>query len=142
MDFISVIIKFLLIASVIVAPIGVFLVKPTASAWIKAGKLLLPILLVFVILSFINLSECLQHPQHDCLTYKTFFVAVAILEYVMFLGWFEYIWRRTHKQIVWPLKENLKYGAASNGVILISAFMTLIIFFYSMFSFYVHILIQ
>lgn len=50
-----------------------------------------------------------------------------MLVYTMYLGWFEYVWRRINKQIAWPLKENLKYDVTSNIVILISCFMTLLL---------------
>jgi hypothetical protein len=64
-----------------------------------------------------------------------FFVVMGMFQYIMFLGWFEYIWRRINKQIAWPLKENLKYDVTSNIVILISGSMTLLLIIKSVFEY-------
>jgi|TARA_B100001741_G_scaffold297069_1_gene281518 hypothetical protein len=127
MDFISWLVMSSLIVCAIGAPVGVFLIKPTASPWLKSGKLLFPIFLLCLTLSFTGLSDCFQPFYMGCVTFKMFLTGLAILGYTMYLGWFEYIWRRLHKQIVWPLKENLQYGVISNIVILISGFMTLLL---------------
>lgn len=142
MNLIFLLLKWLLVACAVGAPIGIFLVKPTAPTWAKSGKLLFPIVLLFLILNCTALSECFQPFQMDCAIFKMLFVVLATLQYIMFLGWFEYIWRRIHKQIAWPLRENLKYGIVSNAVIAISAFMTLIVFLYLLFSLYLQKLIQ
>lgn len=130
----SLLLKGLIVVCVVAAPIGILLVKPTAPATLKSGKLLFPIILLSFILGCISLPECFQPFQMDCVTFKILFIALTMLEYVTYIGWFEYIWRRRHKQIVWPLKENLKYGFASNSVIAVSAPTTFIAVFYFLFS--------
>lgn len=136
MSFISLLLIGLIIACAVGAPIGVLLVKPTAPSAMKTGKILLPIILLFLILSSTSLPECFQPFHVGCIIFKLFFVSLAVLQYIMYLGWFEYIWRRFHKQLAWPLKENLQYGIVSNAVIVISAIMTLIVFSYLLFSLY------
>lgn len=115
-----------LIVCAIGAPIGIFLLKPTASLWLKSGKLLFPIFLLFLTLSFTGLSNCFQPFQMGCVTFKMSFAGLLMLAYTMYLGWFEFIWRMIHKQITWRLKKNLRYGIVSNIVILISGVMTLL----------------
>jgi preprotein translocase subunit SecE len=70
------------------------------------------------------LLECFSDKSLGCLAFKGFFLCIGTLWFTMYLGWFEYIWRRIHKQILWPLKENLKYGVISNVVLCVSAIMT------------------
>lgn len=124
MDFIT----YSLLACLLGGPIAVFSVKPDAPSWIRSGKLLFPVFLLFLILNYTSpLYECLPYKNNGCWSFKLIFLSIALLEYTMYLGWFEYIWRRWHKQISWPLKENFKYGAISNIVLVISGFMTLIV---------------
>jgi|GEM_PF-2260272 len=126
MDFISLIVQLSLIACAVGAPIGIFLVKPTASSWLKSRKLLFPVFLLFLTLSYTALSDCIPYSKIGCYSFKMFFVLLGMLQYIMFLGWFEYIWRRWHKQISWPLKKNFQYGVVSNTFIVISACMTIL----------------
>jgi hypothetical protein len=124
MDFISLLIGSLLILCAFGAPMGILLMKPTAPQWLRSGKLLFPIFLLFLTLSYTGFSDCVPTFQIGCYLFKMAFILLAILGYIMYLGWFEYAWRRWHKQISWPLQKNLQYDFTSNIVIVISAFMT------------------
>ena len=124
MHFSSAIVAFSLLACFLVGPIAVFMVKPNASPQKKAAKLLLPIIIFFLTIASTSLLECFSDKSLGCLAFKGFFLCIGTLWFTMYLGWFEYIWRRIHKQILWPLKENLKYGVISNVVLCVSAIMT------------------
>lgn len=126
MYFLSFLVGLSLIICAIGAPISIFLVKPTKTSWVKSGKLLLPTFIFSLTTSFTALSDCIPYSQIGCYLFKMHFITLGMLLYTMYLGWFEFLWRIIHKQITWPLKENLKYGIVSNIVIIVSGFMTLL----------------
>lgn len=107
------------------APIAVFSVSNNASSRAKTIRLLSPLSLVFAGLSVVNLSACANNISYDCIAYKTIPVIAGTLAYTMYLGWFEYIWRRKNNQIVWPLSANAQYGIASNIILVISTILTI-----------------
>lgn len=112
-------------APALLAPIAVFCVNAQASGTIKTLRLLIPLGMVALGLALINFSYCRNNLSLDCAAYKSIDVIVGTLAYTMYLGWFEYIWRRKHKQIVWPLSENIQYGASSNLILAISLILTI-----------------
>ena len=120
-------IKILVLASLIscfaLMPIAIFLTKPTSPKWLLRLKILGPITLFTLTISYTSMSTCFEHNGWSCLSYMTF-VFIGMLQYITYIGWFEYFWRRIHKQIKWPLRNNLQYGVISNIVILISAVIT------------------
>ncbi len=118
--------KYSLLFCLLGGPIAVFIVKKSAPDWQKKIKLLLPVFIFFIATGYASFSECPQNQLFECSLFKGFFLLIATFQYIMFLGWFEYIWRRWHKQISWPLKENFQYGAVSNIFIAISACMTIL----------------
>jgi len=136
MDFISLLIGSLLILCIFGAPIGIFLVKPTAPRYLRSGKLIFPIFLLFLTLSYTALSDCIPSLQIGCYLFKMTFIVLAILGYTMYLGWFEYAWRRWYKQISWPLQKNLEYDLTSNIVIAISVFMTPLMFLFAWYGYF------
>jgi hypothetical protein len=130
MDFGDSLVKYGFLFCLLGGPVIIFLVKPSDPHWKKYGKFLLPVFLFFLFLNYTSpLYECFQSLNNGCWKFKLFSFTLAMLEYTIYLGWFEYVWRRWHDQISWPLKENLKYGAVSNIFLIVSAFMTLVILF-------------
>ena len=135
MDFgLSTIAMYLLLGCLLCGPVAIFIIRPEAASWKRPAKLLLPIVIFFFTLAPIGMGECFRDQSLGCLVFKLFFLCLGTLFFTMYLGWFEYIFRRIHKQIAWPLKENLKYGIVSNAVLSISAFMTLVFILFSIFQ--------
>ena len=119
-------------------PILVFSVRPDAPMWLKTGRLLFPIFIYSLFISYTSdVFECFSYEENDCWAFKLFFLFIGMLQYIMYLGWFEYVWRRWYKQIAWSLKKNLEYGMTSTIIIITSAIVTLMWIAKSLFEFYV-----
>ena len=123
--------KYSVIISICLAPIAVFLAKPTSPEWKKNLKFLLPIALFTLSIFFASsFHECVYNPQYSgCWRYKLGWLSLGIIVYIAGLGVCEITWRQYYKLPFWPLKENLKYGILSNLSILISIIITLLLFY-------------
>lgn len=126
MEFSGLFVKYSLLFCLLGGPVAIFIVRQSAPSWQKTLILLLPVVIFCTVIGYTSLSECPQNQLFECVSFKGFFLLIATLQYIMFLGWFEYIWRRWHKQISWPLKNNSQYGVVSNIFIAISACMTIL----------------
>ena len=126
MEIIGLFVKYSLLFCLLGGPIAVFIVRKSAPDWQKRLKLLVPLFVFCASIGYTSLSKCPQNQLFECISFKGLFLLIPILQYIMFLGWFEYIWRRCHKQISWPLKKNFQYGVISNIFIAISACMTVL----------------
>lgn len=111
----------------VAAPLFVFAVKPTSVPLVKVARLLIPIFVFFIAsTALVGWDDCVRSVDHGCWFYKGFFLSVSNALFIMYLGWFEYAWRRYYGQYSWPVRENLKYGTVSNIVLVVSAIMTLV----------------
>ncbi len=126
MEFSGLFVKYLLFFCLLGGPVTIFMVRKSAPNWQKTLKLLIPLFVFCASIGYTSFSKCPQNQLFECLFFKGFFLLIATLQYIMFLGWFEYIWRRWHKQINWPLRKNFQYGAVSNAFIVISVCMTIL----------------
>lgn len=126
MEFSGLFIKYSLLFCLLGGPVAIFMVQKTAPNWQKTLKLLVPLFVFCASIGYTSLSKCPQNQLLECISFKGLFLLIATLQYIMFLGWFEYIWRRWHKQVSWPLKKNFQYGVVSNTFIAISACMTIL----------------
>lgn len=123
MDIFDLILKYLFLGCLFVAPLVVLLATPTMPAWIKAARLWVPILLFSFAIFCTALEECFIYFSLDCLIFKSLLCTVATLFYIMYIGWFEYVWRRFYKCLAWPPQKNLSDSFTSACVLCISRIM-------------------
>lgn len=115
----------------LVPPILVFSVKPTAPMWLKSGRLLLPIFLLALFLAHTSdILRCFHYKSNECWKFHAYFIKTALLQYIMYIGWFEYIWRKYHKQDSLAVSDNIKYGIVSSLILAISLIMTLTMLYF------------
>lgn len=110
-------------------PIIIFSVKGDALIWLKSVRLLFLIILLPMLtapLDYARTQTLEDYNGHDygCWMYDLYFVLLAAGISVVYVGWWEYGWRRFHKQIFWDIKKNLQYGIVSNLIVLLSAIIT------------------
>jgi hypothetical protein len=99
MQLIDQIVKIYLMICLLIPPVAVFAVKPNAPARVRSARLLIPILLFLLTVSYTSdYLDCLKYGL-ECFLFDGLMLLWATFWYIMYLGWFEYVWRRLHKQI-------------------------------------------
>jgi len=118
--------RLLFLGCLFLAPALSFLARNNTSATIKSARLIVPILLFSLLILYAALPPCFPSLALGCFVFKFSFSIFAILLYIMYIGWLEYLQRRLNMKTKRPLKRNYQYGVVSNAVLLTSACMTLL----------------
>ena len=112
-------------AYLIAVPLLIFIIKPDAPSWKKSCRTIFLIFLLPLLiapLSYVRTKIGLPHGRdYGCWIYNLYFFLLFSGISVIYVGWWEYAWRRFHKQTSWKIIENFQYGFISNAVIFISA---------------------
>lgn len=123
MDVLATVLKYALLACIFAAPLLVLSIKPDASARVKSARLIVPVILFAAIIVPVALHDCFLYWNLGCMAFKSLSAVFMILFYIMYIGWFEYIWQRIHKRLVWPPEKNFQDGAVSTCILVASRMM-------------------
>lgn len=113
-------VSLILIPWFLLAPVVVFLVKPSSPFWIKELKIIF-LWLSFVLSSYFVFGPLVDHVR--VVPALTFFWIVSNT----YVGWWEFLWRYKYKQLSWSWRKNLQYSPMSNVCILLSMLSTILL---------------
>jgi hypothetical protein len=108
----------------IIVPIIVFSVRPHAKLNIRSGRLIFAAFLMPVFNVVSVYAESLQYPHRDvfpaCFVFSVFSFAYTFFLSIIYVGWWEFIWRCVYRQWSMSIKTNLLYNFTSTMFVFLS----------------------
>jgi hypothetical protein len=116
--------NYLHIIWLVIVPMIVFSVRPRVKLKVRSGRLIFAAFLISAFSFFSLYAESLRYPYMDvfptCLVPFTFSFAYTFFLSIIYVGWWEFIWRCVYKQWPMSIKKNLLENFTSTMFVFLS----------------------